>query len=147
VSYSLDVNILIHASNTASDLNEAANAFLEKCLSGSELIVLGYPVLLSYLRISTHPSIFPEPLSPAEALENVRNLVSVPHVRAVSEDGGFLDLFATLTAPQPASGNQVPDWHLVTILKQHDVPLIYTTDKAFPGGSHVRAVNPFLPKN
>jgi hypothetical protein len=90
-----------------------------------------------------HPSIFAEPLSPAQALDNVRALLSPAHVRAVSEEAGFVDFFGVLTSSHAVSGNRVPDWHLATLLKQHGVSVIYTTDKGFPRFSQFRPKNPF----
>jgi len=49
------------------------------------------PVLagwLGYLRISTHPAIFQKPLTAAEAVANVDDFVSRPHVLTSGEADG-----------------------------------------------------------
>jgi uncharacterized protein len=69
VSYSLDVNVLLYASDRASDRHERARRFVESCAAGPEVLCLTWPTLMSYLRIATHPRIFSAPLSPAEASE------------------------------------------------------------------------------
>src|SRR5689334_23685622 len=93
MSYSLDVNLLLYASDRSSDRHEAARAFLDSCAEGPELLCLAWPTLMSYLRIATHPSIFAAPLSPGEAFENINALLAMPHVRAVAELDGFADAY------------------------------------------------------
>src|ERR1700730_16634016 len=71
MSYSVDVNVLLYASDKSSDRHDAARQFLQSCASTPELLCLTWPTLMSYLRIATHSRIFAAPLSPAEALGNV----------------------------------------------------------------------------
>jgi hypothetical protein len=56
-----------------------------------EVLCLTWPTLMSYLRIATHQSIFAAPLTPEEALSNIVALLTLPHVRVVSEQDGFID--------------------------------------------------------
>jgi toxin-antitoxin system PIN domain toxin len=110
VSYSLDVNVLLYASDQSSDRHLRARRFVESCAAGPEILCLTWPTLMSYLRIATHPRIFSAPLSPDEALGNVSALIGLPHVRAVSELDGFVDAHkhATTSAPQQSISNTLP---------------------------------------
>ena len=81
MSYSLDVNVLLYASDRSSDRHDAARAFLESCAAQPQVLCLTWPTLMAYLRIATHPSIFAAPLTPDEALNNVNALLSLPHAR------------------------------------------------------------------
>src|SRR5262249_18039423 len=109
VSYSLDVNVLLYASDRSSDRHVIARRFIDACAAGPEILCLTWPTLMSYLRISTHPRIFSAPLSPEEALGNVAALLGLPHVRAVSELEGFLDAYKQMTGETSVRGNLVPD--------------------------------------
>jgi uncharacterized protein len=129
VSYSLDVNVLLYASDRASDRHERARRFVESCAAGPEILCLTWPTLMSYLRIATHPRIFSQPLSPDEALGNVSALIGLPHVRAVSELDGFLDAYKHVTGEIPVRGNLVPDAHVAAILLQHGIRTLYTSDR------------------
>jgi uncharacterized protein len=108
VSYSLDVNVLLYASDTSSDRHDAARRFLQSCASRPQVLCLTWPTLMSYLRIATHPRIFAAPLSPREALANVTALLALPHARAVSEMEGFLDAYAQVAGDVAVRGNLVP---------------------------------------
>jgi len=131
VSYSLDVNLLLYASDRSSNRHARARRFVESCAAGPEILCLTWPTLMSYLRIATHPRIFSAPLSPDEALGNITALIDLPHVRALSELDGFLDAYKHMTGEIPVRGNLVPEAHLATILFQHGIRTLYTNDRDF----------------
>jgi toxin-antitoxin system PIN domain toxin len=131
VSYSLDVNVLLYASNRSSERHALARGFIEACAAGPEILCLTWPTLMSYLRIATHPRIFSAPLTPNEAVGNISALLALAHVRAVSELDGFLDAYKHVTGETPVRGNLVPDAHLAAILFQHGVRMLYSSDRDF----------------
>lgn len=143
MSYSLDVNILLYASDRSSERHDDASAFLASCAEGPELLYLGWPTLMAYLRIATHPRIFDAPLSPAEALGNVAALLSRPHVRAISELDGFADAFTSVTQGMTVRGNLVPDAHLAALLFQHGVRTLYSADRDFRRFATLEVRDPF----
>ena len=131
MSFSCDVNVLLYASDSSSPVHEAARSFLKQAAAGGDLFCLGWPTVMSYLRIATHPGIFSAPLTPAETLRNVDALVALPHVRLLSEEDGFLDVYREVTGASPCAANLVPDAHLAALLKQHGVDKLYTRDGDF----------------
>lgn len=131
MSYSIDTNILLYASDTENALHAKAAAFLGRCMSEPEVLYLAWPVAMGYLRVATHPSAFAAPLSPAEARANIEALVSRPHVRFLSEGMSFWQRFRETCADLPIRGNLVPDAHLVAILREHGVRRLYTHDRDF----------------
>jgi toxin-antitoxin system PIN domain toxin len=143
VSYSLDVNVLLYASDQASERHDEARRFVESCAAGPEIFCLTWPTLMSYLRIATHPRIFSAPLSPGEAIRNVTALTGLPHVRTLSELDGFLDAYSHVTDGIPVRGNLVPDAHIAAILLQHGVRTLYTSDRDFRKFSSLDVRDPF----
>lgn len=131
MSVSLDVNVLLYASDSQSPVHERAAALLRELASGGDIVCLAWPTLMSYLRIATHPGIFAAPLSPREALANVEALAALPHVRLLSEEAGFLDVYRDVAGSLPVRGNLVPDAHLAALLRQHGVKTLYTRDADF----------------
>jgi toxin-antitoxin system PIN domain toxin len=143
VSYSLDVNVLLYASDRSSDRHLRARRFVEACAAGPEILCLTWPTLMSYLRIATHPRIFTAPLSPDEALGNVSALIKLPHVRAISELDGFIDAYKHVTDETSVRGNLVPDAHVAAILFQHGVRTLYSNDRDFRKFSSLELRDPF----
>ena len=143
MSYSLDVNVLLYASDRSSDRHLRARRFVETCAAGPEILCLTWPTLMSYLRIATHPRIFAAPLSPDEALGNVSALIRLPHVRAVCELDGFVDAYRHVTGETPVRGNLVPDAHVAAILFQHGVRTLYSNDRDFRKFPSLELRDPF----
>ncbi|MCC6163656.1 MAG: PIN domain-containing protein [Acidobacteria bacterium] len=131
MSYSLDANVLLFASDRSSERHEAARKLLESCAAKPEVLCLTWPTLMAYLRIATHPSIFATPLTPEEALANVRSLLALPQTRVVSEQDGFMDAYRHVTADTVVRGNLVPDAHVAAILFQNGVRTLYSNDRDF----------------
>lgn len=143
MSYALDVNLLLYASDASSPLSNRARSFLEECAAGPEVLCFGWPTLASYLRLATHPAIFASPLSPADAEANVESLLALPHARVLSDREGFWDVYRDVTRDLSVRGNDVPDAHLAALLRQHDVPTLYTNDRDFLKYPFLKVVNPF----
>jgi toxin-antitoxin system PIN domain toxin len=130
VSATVDVNVLVYASNTTDPAHEQARDLLERLVADRDLVYLFWPALLGYLRIVTHPAILPRPLAPRLALSNVEQLLALPHVRAPGEAAGFWQEFRTVAGDHPR-GNDVPDAHLAALMRQQEVRVIYTRDRDF----------------
>jgi toxin-antitoxin system PIN domain toxin len=144
VSFAVDVNVLLYASDAASPVHGAANRFLERAAAGSDLVCLGWPTVMSYLRMATHRGIFAAPLSPSEALGNIEALAALPHVRLLSEEPGFLSVYRDVTGAFPVRGNLVPDAHLAALLKQHGVRTLFSRDADFRKFAFLDLRDPFL---
>jgi uncharacterized protein len=131
MSYSLDANVLLFASDRASERHQAARAFLESCAGSPEVLCVTWPTLMAYLRIATHPSVFGAPLAPEEALANMKALMALPQTRVLSEQDGFMDAYRHVTADMVVRGNLVPDAHVAAILFQSGVRTLYSNDRDF----------------
>ncbi len=144
MSVTVDANLLVYASNSADPAHGPARALMERLAAGPELVYLFWPTVMGYLRIVTHPSILPRPLTPADAARNIAQLLARPHVRTLGEAEGFWDLYC-LTAGDHARGNDVPDAHLAALMRQHGVGVIYTRDRAFRRFDGIEVRNPLAP--
>ena len=142
MSYALDANILLYASDTGSPHHVAAQECLRRCVAGPETVYLPWPVLMAYLRIATHPTIFAAPLTPAEAQRNVSALLSRPHIRPLSADDGFWLAWQDLAAHVVARGRLVTDLWIAAVLRQHGVTRILTNDNDFKRFGFLSVVNP-----
>jgi toxin-antitoxin system PIN domain toxin len=131
VSFGIDVNVLLYASDEGSAQHPRAAAFLRRCAADGEVFCLAWLTVTSYLRMATHPSIFARPLTPADAARNVEALMSLPHCRVIGELDGFWDVYRQVSADVPTRGNLVPDAHLAAVLRQHGIARLYTHDRDF----------------
>jgi toxin-antitoxin system PIN domain toxin len=131
VSATVDANLLLFASDESSPFHEQARAFVEGIARGPEIVYLFWPVIMAYLRIATHAGIFKAPLSLDDAIANVEALLALPHVQSPGEQERFWPTLRGVAAEASARGNLVPDAHVVALMKQNDVPTIFTHDRDF----------------
>ena len=142
MSYAIDVNILLYASDAGSRYNARAAQFLESCVRGDDLLCLGWPTVMSYLRMATHPGIFRSPLSQAEAERNMDSLLTLAHSRILCEQEGFWQVYRKVAGALPVRANLVPDAHLAALLRQHGVRTIYTHDRDFRKFDFLKVIDP-----
>jgi len=142
VSVTVDTNVLLYAANTDDDLHERARELLERLAQGPDLLYLFWPTIMGFLRIATHPAIFPEPSSPKHAMATIGALLARPNIRTPGETSGFWDVYEA-TASEDTRGNHVPDAHLATLMRQHGVRVVYTRDRDLRRYGGIEARDPF----
>lgn len=143
MSYAVDANILLYASDASSPVHDRARAFIERMAAGPEIAYLFWPTITAYLRIATHPAVFARPLSIVEAMANVDQLLARPHVRTTGEADGFWHDLHGVVADALPSGNLVPDAHVVALMREDDVRTIWTRDRDYRRFSGIEVRDPF----
>jgi len=76
-------------------------------------------------------------------MENVEALVGLPHLRLLSEEEGFWEIYRELARAVRVRGDRVPDAHLAALLRQHGIRTLYTNDADFRKFSFLDVRNPF----
>lgn len=142
MSVTVDTNVLLYASNGDDPLNERARELIGRLARGPDLLYLFWPTITGYLRIATHPAIFPSPVSPEQATAAIMTLLERPTVRTESEGSGFWDAYRR-TAGEDTRGNHVPDAHVAALMRLHGVAVIYTRDRDFRRYDGIEARDPF----
>lgn len=142
MSYAVDVNLLIYASVRGGPHHDSATELLERCRTDRTLWCLPWITLMGYLRMVTHAAIVSPPLTPEQATRNVESLLRIPHVRVISEQDGFWDIYQEVTEGLVVRGKLVPDAHLAALLRQHGVETLYTNDRDFLKFPTLRVENP-----
>jgi toxin-antitoxin system PIN domain toxin len=143
MSATVDANILLYASDSSSPLHAQANAFLTARAAGPDLLYVFWPVVMAYLRIATHPAVFERPLDPQAAASNIEALLDLPHVRTGGETERFWDVWRATTRGLSVRGNLVPDAHLVALMRDYGVGVIWSRDRDLRKFDGIRVVDPF----
>lgn len=143
MSATVDANLLLYASDSSSPRHGAAGDLLRDLVRGPGLLYVFWPVIMAYLRVSTHPSVFARPLSPDAARHNVSTLLGQPLVRTAGESPAFWNAFQSVTASLVVRGNLVPDAHIAALMRLHHVPLIWTAARDFRRFDGLTARDPF----
>lgn len=118
-----DLNLLLYAVNHDAREHTRAKAWLETRLSGTETVAIAWSVVLGFMRISTHPGIFPSPLTPAEALAQIDAWLARPNVVVIQPGEGHLVILRELLERAGTAGNLVTDAHLAALAIEHGATL------------------------
>jgi hypothetical protein len=143
MSFAIDANLLLYASDEQSPLHARAVELLDEIAIGPEIAYLYWPVIVAYLRIATHPAVFASPLSHANARANIEALLSLPHVQAIGEEEDFWRRFAEVADDVAPTGNLVPDAHVVALMLSNGVRTVWTRDRDYRKFSGIRVHDPF----
>lgn len=143
MSFTLDANVLLYASDESSAYQEQARRFLNRAAHGDELVYLFWPVVMAYLRVATHPAVFEHPLPPADAMANIDRLLSLPHVQTAGEQDRFWSSYRRVAGETDARGNLVPDAHVVALMTENGIRTIWTHDRDYRRFSGIRVCDPF----
>jgi toxin-antitoxin system PIN domain toxin len=143
MSYTLDANILLYASDEASPLHSRSLEIVTRAAQGPEIVYLFWPTIMAYLRIATHPAIFRRPLAVAEAVGNVESLIARPHIQTPGEQDRFWARYRDVVADAAPNGNLVPDAHLVGLMLENGVRSIWTHDRDFRRFRNIEILDPF----
>jgi uncharacterized protein len=143
LSFTLDTNVLLYASDETSPYHSRARGALDEAAHGDELLYLFWPTLMAYLRIATHPAVFDKPLLPSDAVGNVEQLLSLPHVQTSGEQDRFWTAYRRVAADADARGNLVSDAHLVALMTENGVRTIWTHDRDYRRFSGIVVWDPF----
>jgi toxin-antitoxin system PIN domain toxin len=130
LSATVDTNVLLYAVNADEECHGRARELLQRLAGGPDLLYLFWPTIMGFLRIATHPAIFPDPLSPKQAMAVLAPLVARANVLTPGEGADFWSVYEA-TAGEDTRGNHVPDAHLAALMRQHGVKVIYTRDRDF----------------
>src|SRR5918996_6514201 len=131
VTFTLDINLLLYASDASSPFHPTARAFLDRLAEGPEIAYLFWPVISGYLRIATHPAVFTTPLSPEEAMANMDELLSLPHVQAPGEGERFWPRLREVSKEAGARGNMLPGWHRLARMRGNWLRRVWTHDRDY----------------
>jgi len=131
----VDANLLIYAVNQDAPLHRKAKSWLESILSGSETVGLPWSVLLAFLRLTTRPGLFRNPLPVGTALELVASWLDQPPAAIVHPGPRHLPLLKELLLPLGGAGNLTSDAHLAAIAMECGAELCScdTDFSRFPG--------------
>jgi toxin-antitoxin system PIN domain toxin len=143
LSFTLDANLLLHASDETSPYHSRARDALDEAALGDELLYLFWPTLMAYLRIATHPAVFDKPFLPSDAVGNVEQLLSLPHVQTSGEQDRFWTAYRRVAADSDARGNLLSDAHLVALMTENGVRTIWTHDRDYRRFSGIVVWDPF----
>ena len=137
----VDANLLLYATDERAPRHGAARAWLEALLSGAEPVAFAWAVLLAFLRLSTNPRVFTNPLPPEQAFDIVQTWLAQPCATVVHPGARHAVLVGQLLGSLGTAGNLVTDAHLAALAIEHGAEL-NSCDTDFGRFSGLRWIDP-----
>ncbi len=139
----IDTNILLYAANMDSEEHAAAVKFLSAAATSPEQWFLTEGIVYEFLRVSTHPKVFPKPLGWKDATRFLKPfLESSSFLILTAGERHWLLLDEILSPLIYPSGNLFFDIRTVVLMREQGIREIYTTDTDFLQFAGIKAINP-----
>lgn len=136
-----DANLLIYAHDASSPFHAQAAAWCREVMEGPAPLVLLPAAIFGFVRISTHPRVFSEPLTVDEAAAAARSWLERPHVRVVDMLAEDVAAALDLLGKAGTAGNLTTDAQLAAVALRLDGE-VHTADLDFGRFRGVRFRNP-----
>lgn len=136
----VDVNVLVHAVNQSASEHERAREWLKGALGGRSPIGFAWLVIVSFLRLTTHPRVLPVPLAPDRAAGVMRTWLDTRAAETVTPAAEHMRTMAQLMGDL-SGGDLFNDAHLAALALEHDGEVI-TFDRDFGRFEGVRWSTP-----
>jgi toxin-antitoxin system PIN domain toxin len=136
-----DLNILIYAVDEEAPNHDAALAWWNESLSGTETVGLAWTVLLGFVRLTSSPAVFRSPLTTDQAFDYLDRWLAQGVTTILEPTDRHVPIMRDLLSATGAAGNLVTDAHLAALAIEHGAHL-YSADLDFGRFPRLKLVNP-----
>lgn len=119
----LDANLLIYGYVESSSQHPRASAWLNEQFNSRIRIGVPWPSLLAFLRVTTNPRAFRQPISVASAWQAVETWLGHRNVWTPVPTERHQHIFGELLQHTGAGANLVQDAHLAALAIEHGLAL------------------------
>ena len=139
----VDANILVYAANQDGAEYATCKTLVESWCNQRGIWHITWGILYEFMRVVTHPRVFPQPWSCREAWNFIENLFLSPGLVVLTETEMHSRVAADFFTEHPfVSGNLVFDAHTAILMREHGIATIYTRDSEFHKFSFVNVIDP-----
>lgn len=137
----VDANLLLYARNSLDERHDRAREWLESRLNGTTRVGLPWWSLAAFVRISTNPRAFPDPLTSDQAAGQVEEWLDAPCAWLAEPTANFRRVFIGLVRKYSVRGALTTDAQLAALAIDHGVSLA-STDSDFARFREIAWIDP-----
>ena len=137
----VDANVLLYAYHPRAEAHDRCRTWIEKAFSGDEPVAIAWVTVLAFVRISTSPRVFEQPLLAGEALAAVASWLERSSVSVLEAGEACWEIFRELVVDAQVTGPLVMDAFLAALALENGATLA-TTDRDFTRFPKLKLVNP-----
>ena len=140
-----DANLLLYAYDRSSPYHAKARPWWEACLSGRDPVYLCPMVLSAFVRLATHPRVYENPMSIAEASGHVSSWLDRKVSQYVALEESDLLKSLELLEVIGTGGDLTTDAQIAAIALRLRAS-VHTSDSDFKRFAGLKVVNPLSPR-
>ncbi len=137
----IDANLLLYAVVSDYEQHEAARAWLDDQLNSPIRVGMPWVSMLAFLRITTNPRIFPDPLPMKQAWRRIAAWLDAPNVWCPEPTERHRAVLERFLSGVANSSRLVADAHLAALAVEHGLVLC-SSDGDFARFDGLRWKNP-----
>jgi toxin-antitoxin system PIN domain toxin len=137
----LDANLLVYAYDALSPKHREALDFLERVLSGDELVGIPWQTVSAFLRIVSNPRLFQHSRTIEQAVKVIEFWLEQPNVRLLSPGDQHWSILRKVLIDGQVRGPLVSDAQLAALTMEYG-GVLYSTDRDFARFAGLRWKNP-----
>ena len=144
----VDTNILLYAVNELDPRYARAKNLIQQWQRQVSPWHSTWSVFYEFMRVATHPSVYQNPLSPDEAGKFLKAIDDSPGFSLLTESERHAHFFSGLvSARHPTTGNHWHDAHIVALMLEHGISMIYSCDRDFHRYQGIKVIDPLVLEN
>ncbi len=141
----VDTNIFVYAAEKTFPRHRQARVLVENWMKSVEPWFVTWGILYEFMRVTTHPAVFPKPWSWSGAKSFVKVLLSSPSMKILPHTSKhFVILEQVVHECAEVKGNLVHDAHTAVLMKENEIREIRTCDTHFRKFRFLKVVDPFV---
>ncbi len=138
-----DTNVVVYAARTDSEFHVPCRQRLSEAGAGSSSTFLTWNVCYEFLRVITHPRIYPHPWSLEDGCRFLAMLLVSPSLSVLLPTDNHLSVLLQVATELPdIRGNVVHDMRTVVLMREHGVSQICTVDSDFRRFPFIEVIDP-----
>lgn len=139
----VDTNVLVYAVDRDAADHAACRSLVERCRAQPEPWYLTWGIAYEFLRVTTHPGIFRNPLATKDAWAFLEAVFASPGLDMLLETERHAHVAAEVFIEVPSvAGNLVFDAHTAILMRENGVRAIYTHDGDFNRFAFIDVLDP-----
>jgi uncharacterized protein len=140
----LDTNILVYARREELPHHKKALRLLRDLAEGEMQWALPWPCVYEFLRVVTHPRVINPPTPLEAALQDLESLLESQSLVMLGEGPAHRGHMIRCILSGRAAGNLAHDAHIATLVLEHGISELLSTDRDFSRFPDIKTRNPFV---
>ncbi len=138
-----DTNVVVHAARTDSEFHIPCRQRIIEAGTGSSAVFLTWNVCYEFLRVITHPRVYPNAWNVEDGSRFLAMLMASPSFGLLLPTENHLGTLIQVSSEVPGiRGNVVHDMHTAVLMREHGIKQICTMDSDFRRFPFIEVVDP-----